>query len=209
MSSQKSRGQSAKLAVILVAGGLVATFALPAYAFNKPDNAAAMGFKDHASVATQTLVSSSKIELVVSRDGYSATKRHVVPKLANLFVTLNPPAQNYSGAAVVDFAMQFVGVVPYGFGNSPTTSFSCDGLTQYVFKNFGISLPRIASHQAALAVRISQADARPGDLLWYPGQHIGIFAGNGMMIDSPHFGTYVSYRAIWGNPVYLRLKATL
>ena len=38
------------------------------------------------------------------------------------------------------YAAQFVGVVPYGTGNTPSTSFSCDGYTQYVFAGFGISL---------------------------------------------------------------------
>ncbi len=203
---KKSREQLVKLAVIAVSGGLVATLALPAYAFNQSGNEANASAVAEKEVVVQTLAATPKIELTVSRDGYTAVKRTTIPVLINRFVTLNPPAQSYSGQAVVDFAMQFVGVVPYGSGNSPTTSFSCDGLTQYVFKNFGIYLPRVVSNQAALGVRISAADARPGDLLWYPGQHIGIFAGNGMMVDSPRPGEYVAYRAIWGNPIYLRLK---
>lgn len=208
VSSKKTRNTFAKFAVIAVSGGLVATLALPAYAFNHGGSEADTSARAPKEVAIQTLASGSSIELVVSRDGYSATKKREVQVLVNRFVTLNPPAQSYSGQAVVAFAMQFVGVVPYGSGNSPTTSFSCDGLTQYVFKNFGIFLPRMVHAQAALAVPISAADARPGDLLWYPGQHIGIYAGNGMMIDSPRPGTYVAYRAIWGNPIYMRLKAT-
>lgn len=208
MSSKKSREQLVKLAVIAVSGGLVATLALPAYAFNHEADDSATALRSPKEVSIQTLASTPTIELTVARDGYTAVKRNTIPVLVNRFVTLHPPAQSYSGQAVVDFAMQFVGVVPYGSGNSPTTSFSCDGLTQYVFKNFGIYLPRVVHNQAAMGVPISAADARPGDLLWYPGQHIGIFAGNGMMIDSPRPGMYVAYRAIWGNPIFLRLKAT-
>ncbi|MEO6942718.1 MAG: C40 family peptidase [Terrimesophilobacter sp.] len=210
MSSSKARNQIVKLAVIAVSGGLVATLALPAYAFNHGGDGAEASLRAPKEVAIQTVDAYSTMELAVSRDGYSATKPVAaipafVNPLVNRFITLNPPAQQYSGEAVVAFAMQFVGVVPYGFGNSPTTSFSCDGLTQYVFKNFGIDLPRMVHAQAALAVPISVADARPGDLLVYPG-HIGIYAGAGMMIDSPRPGKYVSYRAIWGNPMYMRLK---
>jgi cell wall-associated NlpC family hydrolase len=206
LSSKKARDQFAKLAVIAVSGGLVATLALPANAFNQSASQEEATARAPKEMVVQTLAASSAIELAVSRDGYTATKHAVIPVLVNRFVTLNPPAQTYSGQAIVDFAMQFVGVVPYGSGNSPTTSFSCDGLTQYVFKNFGISLPRMVHAQAALGVPISAADAKPGDLLWYPGQHIGIFAGSGMMIDSPRPGQYVAYRPIWGNPIYLRLK---
>ncbi|WP_344754869.1 C40 family peptidase [Leifsonella bigeumensis] len=210
MSSKKVREQFAKLAVIAVSGGLVATLALPAYAFNQDSgqgNVAALAPKE---VITQTFASAPAVELAVSRDGYSATKpAPVVASVAvNRFVTLNPPAQTYSGAAVVAYGMQFVGIVPYGMGNSPTTSFSCDGFTQYVFKGFGISLPRTADAQARYGVRISPADAVPGDLLWWPGQHIGIYAGGGMLLDSPRWGRYVELHPIWGNPVYLRLAAT-
>ncbi len=205
LSSKKVRDQFAKLAVIAVSGGLVATLALPAYAFDQGEADAEFAAKTPTVVATQTVTAAPSIELAVSRDGYTATKRAPVSVAVNRFVNLNPPAQAYSGAAVVAYGMQFVGVVPYGSGNSPTTSFSCDGFTQYVFAGFGISLPRTADAQARLAVRISPADAVPGDLLWWPGQHIGIYAGGGMLLDSPRPGRYVELHAIWGNPVYLRL----
>lgn len=184
----------------------MATLALPAYAFNQGDTQANLAEHAPKEVATQTMAAAPSIELAVSRDGYTATKRAPVSVAVNRFVTLNPPAQTYSGAAVVAYGMQFVGVVPYGMGNSPTTSFSCDGFTQYVFAGFGISLPRTADAQARLAVRISPADAVPGDLLWWPGQHIGIYAGGGMLLDSPRPGRYVELHPIWGNPVYLRLR---
>lgn len=207
MSFRKVRDTVAKLTVIAVAGGLVATLALPAYAFNTAEDSAAVTASESKVATVQPLTIASSIELSVTRDGYTATKPAPVPVavMVNRFVTLNPPAQAYSGQAIVDFAMQFVGVVPYGGGNSPTTSFSCDGLTQFVFGNFGISLPRTADAQARRAIAISAADAQPGDLLWWPGQHIGIYAGGGLMVDSPTWGRYVEHHGIWGNPVYMRL----
>lgn len=206
MSFTTTRDRFAKLAVIAVSGCLVATLALPAYAFNSNDGQADLSAQAPKKVVTQSLTAAPAIDLVVSRDGYTATKPAAAVSVAvNRFVTLNPPAQTYSGAAVIAYAMQFVGVVPWGSGNSPTTSFSCDGFTQYVFAGFGIQLPRIVSSQAALGVRISAADAVPGDLVWWPGQHIGIYAGNGMSIDSPRAGRYVEHRPLWGNPVYIRL----
>lgn len=205
MSLSKTRDTVAKFAVIAVSGGLIAALALPANAFNNraedvPESALTQRV---ASVQTSTV--SSTIELAVSRDGYSATKPVITAAAVNRFVTLNPPAQVYSGQAIVDFAMQFVGIVPYGMGNSPTSSFSCDGLTQYVFGNFGIGLPRTVNAQAQRFIAISAADAQPGDFLWWPGQHVGIYAGGGMMVDSPTWGRYVEYHGIWGNPVYMRL----
>lgn len=206
MKLSKVRQGAVKFAVIAVSGGLVAALALPANAFNDQAQEAPASALAPRVTAVQTAAISSDIELAVSRDGYTATKPAPVrASMVNRFVTLNPPAQTYSGQAVVDFAMQFVGVVPYGMGNSPTTSFSCDGFTQYVYGNFGISLPRTVNAQAAHAVAISSADAQPGDLLWWPGQHLGIYAGGGLMVDSGTWGQYVNYRAIWGSPVYMRL----
>jgi cell wall-associated NlpC family hydrolase len=121
-------------------------------------------------------------------------------------VLFAPPQGDYSGAAVVAYAEQFVGVVPYGWGADPSDSFGCDGLTQYVFGKFGISLPRGVDHQAALATPISRGDAQAGDLVVWPGEHIGIYDGAGGIIHSPDFGRFVEHaHSLWGSPVFYRL----
>jgi len=116
--------------------------------------------------------------------------------------------QEYSGEAIVAYAETFVGVVPYGWGADPSDSFGCDGLVQYVFGHFGISLPRGADNQAALGTVISADEARAGDLVWWPGRHIGIWDGAGGIIDSPDWGRYVEHHAPWassGPPIFIRL----
>ncbi|GAA4490631.1 C40 family peptidase [Microbacterium panaciterrae] len=116
--------------------------------------------------------------------------------------------QGYSGDAIVAYAETFVGVVPYGWGADPSDSFGCDGLVQYVFGHFGISLPRGADNQAALGTVISAGEARAGDLVWWPGRHIGIWDGAGGIIDAPDWGRYVEHHAPWassGPPIYIRL----
>ncbi|MFB2581797.1 C40 family peptidase [Herbiconiux sp. P15] len=121
-------------------------------------------------------------------------------------VNVSPPAQSYSGQAVVDYAEQFVGVVPYGYGADPNDSFGCDGLTQYVYGQFGIQLPRLVSRQAAMGVRVSAQDAQPGDLVVWPGSHIGIYDGHGGVIHSPDWGRYVTHaNGLWGSYYFVRL----
>jgi cell wall-associated NlpC family hydrolase len=199
-----------KLAAMAAAVCLIATVALPAYAATEPTAVV----KQAKQGSAQTLVSyaSESSETPVVRDGYAVT---IAPKrptvAANRYVstafTINPPAQVYSGAAVLAYAAQFVGKVPYGMGNTPTTSFSCDGFTQYVFAAFGIALPRGADHQARLGVQISKADAVAGDLVWWPGQHVGIYDGAGGMYNSPTWGRYVEHvGTLWGSPVFIRLR---
>jgi cell wall-associated NlpC family hydrolase len=120
--------------------------------------------------------------------------------------TFAAPQGGYSGDAVVAYAEQFVGVVPYGWGADPNDSFGCDGLTQYVYGQFGIQLPRGVDHQAAMATPISESEAVAGDLVVWPGEHIGIYDGSGGVIHSPDFGRFVEHaHQLWGSPVFYRL----
>ena len=102
--------------------------------------------------------------------------------------------QTVSG--IVGIAKQYIGV-PYVSGGSSPSGFDCSGLTQYVYGQAGISLPRTAAAQQAAATPVS--NPQPGDLVFfgYPAWHVGIYAGNGMMIDSPKPGMSVSYRSIF------------
>jgi cell wall-associated NlpC family hydrolase len=121
-------------------------------------------------------------------------------------IIITPPAQTISGDAVVAFAEQFVGVVPYGYGADPSDSFGCDGLTQYVYKQFGIYLPRLVSNQAAAGVRVSPQDAAAGDLVIWPGAHVGIYDGHGGVIHSPDWGRYVTHNpGLWGSYYFVRV----
>ena len=200
----------AKLGAIVAAGALITTVAIPAYAsVSTPEVAAPQS----TEVQAVTLASTAAVS-APARDGYSVTKPRPVVAVraasvgvANKYTGIAPPAQSYSGAALLSYAAQFVGVVPYGSGNSPSTSFSCDGYTQYVFAGFGISLPRGADHQARLGVRISQAEAVAGDLVYWPGQHIGIYDGAGGMYNSPTWGRYVEHASkLWGSQLFVRLN---
>ena len=161
---------------------------------------------------TQSIyVSSQVVQPVVVRDTFGVTDPPPpvveVSSASNRYVTVSPPGQGYSGQAVLDYARQFIGVVPYGNGNSPTDSFDCSGYVQYVFSQFGINFPHSADGIASSGYAISQADAVAGDLVWWPGQHIAFYNGAGGMIDSADWGSYVNERGnIWGDPVFIRLS---
>lgn len=88
---------------------------------------------------------------------------------------------------------------PYVYGAEGPNSFDCSGLTQFVFAHVGIKAPRTAAQQQAWAKPVTTP--RPGDLVFYgaPAHHVGIFLGNGKMIDAPHTGAAVRVEAV-GNP---------
>jgi cell wall-associated NlpC family hydrolase len=105
-----------------------------------------------------------------------------------------PAAQ---GGSIIEIARRYIGT-PYVYGGTTPSGFDCSGLTQYVYKQVGIALPRTSGSQARAGRQISAAEARPGDLV-YPrsGGHIGIYVGNGIMIDAPRSGKPVQERKIW------------
>ena len=103
-----------------------------------------------------------------------------------------------SGSSIVSIAMQYVGT-PYVYGGSSPSGFDCSGFVQYVYAQAGISLPRTSGAQAAAGPAVSMSEAQPGDIVYY-GYHVGIYAGNGMMIDAGNESTGVVYREIWGTP---------
>ncbi len=109
---------------------------------------------------------------------------------------------NVAGGSIVGIAYSLLGV-PYVYGGSTEAGADCSGFVQMVYARAGISIPRTSYAQEAGGTIIPASEAVPGDILSW-GYHVGIYIGNGMMIDSSTPGTYSSVRAIWGSPVYVR-----
>lgn len=111
-----------------------------------------------------------------------------------------PSSSDASGSSILAIAARYAGT-PYVFGGEDPSGFDCSGYTQYVFKKVGISLPRTSSQQYAAVRHVSASAAKPGNLVFFLDgggvYHVGIYAGNGMMWDSPKPGGVVSKRKIW------------
>jgi len=106
----------------------------------------------------------------------------------------------------VDVAQQYLGV-PYVWGGESPSGFDCSGLVQYVYGQLGVDLPRTAAEQAQVGQPVAGlADARPGDLLAFhdPADHIGIYAGNGLMVVAPKTGDVVKVQPVYDRPTAIR-----
>ncbi|BEP14262.1 hypothetical protein acdb102_25730 [Acidothermaceae bacterium B102] len=116
-----------------------------------------------------------------------------------------------TGNDVVANSMQYLGV-PYKWGGTnPQTGLDCSGLVQKVFANEGVTLPRTSAEQATSGTEVAGglANAQPGDLVFFgsPVHHVGIYAGNGMMVEAPHTGTKVQVHTIDATPSHVRRVA--
>ena len=115
-----------------------------------------------------------------------------------------PSTTGPTGAAAVAEADKFLGT-PYVWGGSSPGGFDCSGLVQYVYAQLGVNLPRTSQEQATVGTAVSGlAAAQPGDLLFFAGSdgtasapgHVGIYVGNGQMLDAPYTGTNVQIEAV-------------
>lgn len=115
----------------------------------------------------------------------------------------NAPSRVSSGG-VLGVAASLVGI-PYLWGGTTPAGFDCSGFTQYVFAQVGVSLGRTTYAQYAQTRAVS--DPQPGDLVFYGGSspwHVGIYAGNGMMYDSPRAGKSTSLRPLFSGSYAFR-----
>lgn len=118
---------------------------------------------------------------------------------------LNAQAQtslvNVPEGSLAKTALKYLGI-PYhwagaGPGQCPTGEhricFDCSGLTQYVYKLHGISMPHNAAMQFNRAVKVTLQQARAGDLVFFgmPPHHVGMYLGDDMFVHAPQTGDVV------------------
>ena len=104
-----------------------------------------------------------------------------------------PSVSSASGQAVLDYAYRFLGT-PYVWGGTTPSGFDCSGFTQYVYKHFGVNLPRVSRAQGTYGTKVSYSNLQAGDLVFFGSggiSHVGIYIGGGNMIHSPRPGKSV------------------
>lgn len=110
-----------------------------------------------------------------------------------------------TGQALADYALQFQGY-PYVAGGNTPSGWDCSGFVQWVFAQFGVSLPHYSGAQMSVGTAVgSIAEAAPGDIIVNT-QHAAIYIGNGMVINAlnPAQGTQVTSLAVFSGGYAIR-----
>lgn len=109
-------------------------------------------------------------------------------------------ASGSGGGAVVSFASQFVGN-PYVYGGtSLTNGTDCSGFVMSVYANFGVSLPHSSSAMRSCGYAVDASSMQPGDIVCYSG-HVGIYAGNGMLLHASTPSEGIKYSSVGYRPI--------
>ena len=176
------------MAIVMSAMGLVTITSTAAHA-NAP--AANIRSADRAAAPGERLVRSIA---ATKNEGKRLSKvNRVAGKKAEVRVVRNK---------LVSFARKQIGD-PYRAGRSGPDAFDCSGLVRFVYKKItGKTLPHYSKAQYNQAKRIKRGNAQPGDLVFFfqgGAHHVGIYIGNGKMIDAPNPGKSVRVSPISGS----------
>ncbi|MEY8678324.1 C40 family peptidase [Granulimonas faecalis] len=128
----------------------------------------------------------------------SNTSKPSSPSKPSGSTSSKPQGSSSARQAVLDAAYSMIGSdYVYGACDPAGRRFDCSGFTMYCFSKAGISLPHYSESQANRTPKKSVSELLPGDLVWHPG-HVGIYAGNGMLIDAGNERVGVSLRSLYG-----------
>lgn len=126
------------------------------------------------------------------------------------------PGMTLTGSQGADQALRIAMTAmgtPYVWGGESYEEggFDCSGLILWAYAQIGADLPRTAAEQFAATTRIDPRSVKPGDLIFFVNTygvgaddgariitteqrvvtHVGIYAGNGLMLNTLQEGDYV------------------
>ncbi|HWC84069.1 MAG TPA: C40 family peptidase [Pseudonocardiaceae bacterium] len=128
--------------------------------------------------------------------GLSASDRAQLSSIGPNLVVVPPPGVR---GRMVMAALSKRGK-SYVWGAAGPSSFDCSGLVLWAYAQAGVTgIPHSSSAQSEMGTAVSKDDLEIGDLVFFgsPVHHVGIYVGNGYMVDAPETGEVVRIQPIW------------
>lgn len=101
-------------------------------------------------------------------------------------------------------------------GDYTKVGFDDASLAQFIiYQAFGVVIPRTAPDQFAAGKQVSEKDAQPGDLVFYPREHgngtcphVMVHIGRGWAVDAPGHGENIRVRRLEDGGEFRRFRAS-
>lgn len=157
--------------------------------------------QDQAEAEAQAQAQAAQAQIQTQAEAQTASRSS---ERADISSVPTAPA-SATGQALADYALQFQGY-PYVSGGNTPSGWDCSGFVQWVFAQFGVSLPHYSGAQMSVGTAVgSIAEAAPGDIIVNT-QHAAIYIGNGMVINAlnPAQGTQVTSLAVFSGGYAIR-----
>lgn len=131
-------------------------------------------------------------------DGEEAPEAPEAPETPAADAPGDLPPVHPRAAEAVAAAESEIGT-PYRWGGNGPDAYDCSGLTKYAWASVGVQIPRSSRTQMAALPSVPLEHIQPGDLLFFgsPVHHVGIYAGDGQMVNAPYTGSHVRIDSIW------------
>ena len=148
-----------------------------------------------SEIVTQ-LAYGSKLEIVYADKGWYNVKMEnggtgfvFAPYISKAELVTPPAFQNQIATNIATDAHNYIGC-RYVYGSSGPSSFDCSGFTSYLYKKYGVILPRTSTSQGAYGTYVSKNDLAAGDIVCFSNRsdrkinHVGIYIGSGNFIHA-------------------------
>lgn len=145
---------------------------------------------------TSTEQERARIDAVVAREAVRAAQA----KAGVIRVGTVPAPDRQSAAQAITYARRQLGK-PYLWAAEGPDSFDCSGLTMRAWESAGRPLVHFSGAQYDQTARVPLAALQPGDLVFFGDDpaaihHVGLYVGDGRMIEAPRSGLTVRYSTI-------------
>lgn len=181
---KRSNRNVVRAAVMAVALGVMATFSLPAYAIDASDHVDVEAYKAQLAAEAQALEVSGDATASASRDGYSTAAAVTVATAARASSSARVSVDVSgisSNSGVLNTALNLVGMPG-----------DCTAFVEQTLRNMGHSVPDLGPMQFGGygTVFSDPSQVQPGDIMMR-GNHVAIYAGNGLAAQGGIGGTSV------------------
>jgi cell wall-associated NlpC family hydrolase len=176
--------------------------------------AARPGFRVESLPAALAAVSNPPGPAAATSKRWSATGALATAALAAAYASTayRLPSELTQASTTVSWAEQQLGK-PYQYAAAGPGSFDCSGLTMEALAQAGIAVTHNANAQwlQTKARTVPENQLAPGDLVFFAGSdgtltapgHVGIYVGNGEIIDAPFTGARVRFDPLASIPGYV------